>query len=34
MELNFATLENYAAAQDSADIIRIQNNIIGNVDGS
>jgi len=34
MELNFATLENYAAAQDSADIIRIQNSIIGNVDGS
>jgi pre-rRNA-processing protein TSR3 len=34
MELNFARLENYAAAQDSAEIIRIQNNIIGNVDGS
>ena len=33
MELNFATLENYAAAQDSADIIRIQNSISGNGDG-
>ena len=34
LELNFTTLENYAAAQDSADIIRIQNSTIGNVDGS
>jgi pre-rRNA-processing protein TSR3 len=34
IELNFATLENYAAAQDSAEIIRIQNSISGNRDES
>jgi pre-rRNA-processing protein TSR3 len=34
IELNSALLENYAAAQDSAEIIRIQTNVIGNVDGS
>lgn len=34
LELNSATLENYAAAQDSTEIIKIQNNIIGKVDGS
>jgi pre-rRNA-processing protein TSR3 len=33
IKLNLATLENYAAAQDSADIIRIQNSISGNGDG-
>lgn len=34
IELNFATLENYAAAQDSAEIIRIQTKISGNRDES
>jgi len=34
LELNLTSLENYAVAQDSADIIRIQSSIIGNVDGS
>ena len=34
LELNLTRLENYAVAQDSADIIRIQSSIIGNVDGS
>jgi pre-rRNA-processing protein TSR3 len=34
IELNSAILESYAAAQDSAEIIRIQTNVIGNVDGS
>jgi pre-rRNA-processing protein TSR3 len=34
IELNLATLENYAAAQNSTDVIRIQNSIIGNVGGS
>jgi pre-rRNA-processing protein TSR3 len=34
IELNLAALENYAAAQNSAGIIRIQNSTIGNVGGS
>jgi pre-rRNA-processing protein TSR3 len=33
LELNLTRLENYAVAQDSADIIRIQSSIVGNVDG-
>jgi pre-rRNA-processing protein TSR3 len=33
IELNAAMLENYASAQDSTEIIRIQNSIIRNVDG-
>jgi pre-rRNA-processing protein TSR3 len=34
LELNWATLEDYAAAQDSAEIIKIQNKISGNRDGT
>jgi pre-rRNA-processing protein TSR3 len=34
LELNSAMLENYASAQDSTEIIRIQNKISGNRDGS
>jgi len=34
IELNLATLEKYAAAQDSAEIIRIQTKISGNRDES